>query len=168
MRRVFLFTALSLSLSSPFAFASDPEPKPTAVVAELVRGGGLSPIDAPTQAGIRVLRNGRVVYFEDFASRPSTTRKLALLSRDVLMGLLDRIANAKAAPLADIRPEDPECMDAPSSAFRIYPAAQTEITLAQEMNCKLYLPSDYSEENRKSGIVDTLKALETLGRLTGL
>lgn len=119
----------------------------------------------PGSSTVTIFDNGLVEYKGRFLERSAGTwkeesMKVAKLSKETMKKVQDAVSKVSAKDLIDDKAGQPQCMDAPSSAYIAIQSDKTEVTVGARIGCHNFENS--TSEARL--IVDLLKGLSAATR----
>ncbi len=160
-----LFTSLAVSAREGHEGPEATPVRPSSpVVAKVVTGAGFAPPAAPRATIVQIRENGTVERIRDYQGRQPSTQLIALLSKKVAEKIAQTAAAVEKTDVRDPRPENPGCMDAPSTTYYAVQGAN-EIVIAARENCKDLEKVDESAADRDlKRALDAVSALATLAR----
>lgn len=161
-RLVFAATALAATLLSTGAFAREPS-LGRGVVAEVVTAGMFRPRTAPASTGVRVMTDGKVISFATYDDGRLVTKHIATLARDRVAAIKAEVAELPASELVAADPDQPGCMDAPSTTVRAKNARGMTILLSGRVACLDQVRAD-GAWTATPAVLEGLSSLSYLGR----
>lgn len=158
-----------ITFVSKFSFATTDglqasSPKPPAVIAEVQVIVAFGPPDSPRSQSVEILDNGTVQEKLVFQDQKIKIQKLATLASQVLRKVSIAVESTLPGELFDINPDQPVCMDAPTTVYYAIKKSGEKIAIAKQMQCHEFAKtngtsSDYILKRTLSGLTGLASTL---------
>lgn len=136
-----------------------PAPRKNPVVAEVsVASFFAHPAGRHT---VSVHANGDVMAKSEYRDpRKNTSKRVAKLESDVVEKLRENVDELRIDEVVDMEVDRPQCLDAPTTTYVVYPGLSGPQEIGRKQNCHDYRMKNYEG----TSIISLLQGLQVLGR----